>query len=107
MDTATLVQEVKSRKPSLNKDKHTDYLTAVAPDHLEYAKGHTNNSFMVDGVETIPREVISFVADACELGLNDAGIESERRGEVSYKYALDYPPTMMRKLRRYKRVSFS
>lgn len=106
METAALVQEVKNRRPSLNKDKHTDYLHAVAPDHLDYAKEYTNNDFMVDGVESIPRGVLSFVADACEYGLEPIALESRRIGDVSYNYNIDYPASMLRKLRPYRKVRF-
>lgn len=107
METATLVQEVQNRKPSLNKDKYTDYLHAVAPDHLEYAKEHTNNDFTdAGGVEIIPRNVLNFVAEACEYGLNPSGLESRTMGDVSYNFEADYPSSMLRKLKPYKRVKF-
>lgn len=106
MTEAELIQEVRGRKPSLDKEKYTGYLNTVVSDHLAYAKTYTNNDFTVDGVEVIPGEVLSFVADACEYNLNPVGQESRRLGDVSYNYEPDYSPAMLRKLRPFKRVRF-
>lgn len=101
MKTPQLVAEVKKHKPKLDKDKYTDYLTTTAPAHLEYAESYTNKAF-----DTVPTPIISFVADACEYGLNDTGLESRSLGDVSYNFEQDYPPAMLRKLKPYKRVRF-
>lgn len=106
METATLVQEVKSRL-RLTDTKYDDYLYAVAPDHLEYAKEYTNNDFTdKNGNENIPRNVLNFVAEACEYGMNPSGLESRTMGDVSYNFEPDYNPSMLRKLKPYKRVKF-
>lgn len=106
METSALVQEVKDRLQW--SDDRIEFLNENAPDHLEYAKEYTNNSFTDrDGVELIPKTVLSFVSGACEYQYNvENGYESESMGDVTWNYETDYPPSLMRKLKRHKRVSF-
>lgn len=101
MTDQELVEAVLLRKPKLS----TEYVTAVAPDHKEYALRHTNNDFLDEnGDEQLPGPVVSFIADACELDKTPKGLDSRSMGSVSYSYATDYPEGMLRKLRPYRKV---
>ena len=104
MDTATLVEKVNARLGYTDANKIAR-LHEIAPDHLEYAISYCNNTFTdADGIENIPGPVISFVADACEFDLNPVGLESRRMGEVTFNYETDYPKSMLRKIRQYRKL---
>ncbi len=106
METSTLVEKVKLRL-GITDTKHDEFLQEVAPDHLDYAKAYTNNTFEEDGVEVIPGPVILFVAKACEYNMGQTGVRSRSMGEVSYTYETDLPKSIMKLLKPYKRVKFT
>lgn len=101
MTDAELVQKVLVRKPKLDES----YVTAVAPEHKEYAIRHTNNDFLDEnGEEQLPKPIIGFIADACEYGQQPSGLNSRSMGDVSYNFEMDYPSAMLRKLKPYRKV---
>lgn len=107
MDTEALVQKVKIRL-NITDSKYDAFLSEVAPDHLDYAKVYTNNTFTdKEGTEVIPGPVLLFVAKACEYNMGQAGLVSRKMGEVSYTYSTDLPKNIMKLLIPYKRVKFT
>lgn len=106
METSTLVEKVKLRL-GITDTKHDEFLQEVAPDHLDYAKVYTNNTFLEDGVEVIPGPVILFVAKACEFNMGQTGLKARKMGEVSYTYETDLPASIVKLLKPYRKVKFA
>ncbi|MFL0365376.1 phage head-tail connector protein [Pseudobacillus sp. 179-B 2D1 NHS] len=74
---------------------------------IEWLKVYCNNPFTnPSGKEILPGGVRIFIAKACEYNMNKAGITSRSMGSVSYSYNLDFPESMIRYIRPYKRVKF-
>lgn len=90
----------------LNTEKHDGYLTEITPILVDFAKEHCNNPFEKDGEESLPGPVRLFVAKAAQYNMNPAGVTGRSMGGASYSYELDFPESIMKLLRPYKRVRF-
>ncbi|SDX62662.1 head-tail connector protein [Salimicrobium album] len=100
MEEQELVGAVMKRMQS-NTKKHGDYIQTMVPDFLEIAEQQTNNSFHA----TMPRSVIQFIAGAIDHKLTvTPGVKSRSMGDVSYSYQTEYPKSLDKLLRPYKRV---
>lgn len=103
---ATLdVAQVK-RLLGLTTSKHDDYITEMIPILLDYVKNYCNNTFMKNGVEELPGPVKLFIAKAIQFNMNPAGVSSRSMGGAAYSYETDYPESIMKLLRPYKKVRF-
>lgn len=87
----------------ITSDRHDNYLAEVVPLFLEIAEERTNNTFTA-GEE--PAGVKLFVAKACEYNMQESGLKSRTLGDVSYTYETDFPPSVLKHLRPYKKVRF-
>lgn len=100
------VEEVK-KLLQIKTNHHDEYLETMIPLLVEWIKDYTNNSFTdTKGVESLPGGVCIFIAKACEHNMQKAGLKARSMGEVSYTYNLDFPNTLTRFLRPYKRLRF-
>lgn len=90
----------------LNTPKHDDYIYEMIPILLDYAKDYCNNTFTRNGIEDIPRPVILFVAKAIQFNMNPAGVSGRSMGGASYSYETDYPESITKLLRPYRKVRF-
>ncbi|WP_077325773.1 phage head-tail connector protein [Virgibacillus siamensis] len=90
-------------KELLNKPNMDDvYLNTAIAVFTEYAGDYCNNTFS----DPLPAGVKLFVAKACEYNLQKAGVTSFSMGNVSYSYETDFPPSVLKPLKPYKRLSF-
>lgn len=87
---------------------HDEYFDIMIPLLIDWARDYTNNKFEDTSQPTssLPGGVQIFIAKACEYNMIKAGINSRTMGEVSYTYELDFPPSIMKYLRPYKRLRF-
>lgn len=90
----------------LNTNKHDVYIEAMVPILAEYAKDYCNNSFFIGNEEVIPGPVKLFVAKAIEYNMNPAGVSGRSMGGASYSYETDFPPSITRLLKPYRKVRF-
>jgi Phage gp6-like head-tail connector protein len=90
----------------ISSDKHDSFITEMLPIVTEFAKDHCNNSFLIGGAEELPGGVKLFIARAIQFNMNPAGVIGRSMGGASYSYDTDYPPSIMRLLRPYKKVRF-
>jgi hypothetical protein len=87
---------------------HDGYLDAIIPLIIEWVQGYCHQSFENDQEELkLPGGAKIFVAQACEFNMNQAGMQSESLGDYSVSYTTDYPESMMKLLRPYRKVSWS
>lgn len=90
----------------ISTDKHDAFIAEMLPIVTEFAKDHCNNSFIIGTDEVLPGGVKLFVARAIQYNMNPTGVTGRSMGGASYSYDTDYPPSLMRLLRPYKRVKF-
>lgn len=85
-----------------------EYLNVMVPILVEHASAHCNNLFIdsVTGLVKPPGGVRLFVAKACEHNMKEAGLKSRSMGSVSYSYDLEFPESLSKYLRPYKRLRF-
>lgn len=85
-----------------------DYLNVMVPILAEHASDYCNNSFLdgTTGLAYLPGGVRLFIAKACEHNMQQAGLKSRSMGSVSYSYDLDFPDSLHKYLRPYKRLKF-
>lgn len=102
MDLATVKKLL-----GINTDKHDGYLTEIIPILIDYAKEFCNNKFLDENnAEELPGGVKLFVAKAAQFNMNPAGVKGRSMGGASYSYDTDFPESIMKLLRPYKRVRF-
>lgn len=95
------VNDVKKRL-QIKHNRHDEYIEEVIPDLIEYAEAYCNQTF-----EELPGPVKLFVAKAIEYNMNKAGLSSESvGGELSYSYDMDFPQSLMKLLKPYRKVRF-
>ncbi|WP_191556609.1 head-tail connector protein [Metabacillus idriensis] len=76
-------------------------------DILDWVKEWCNNSFSNEyGQEILPGGVKIFIPKALQYLQQKAGIQSRTMGSVSYSFEADFPPSLLRLIRPYKRVRF-
>jgi Phage gp6-like head-tail connector protein len=98
-------EEVK-RLLGITTDKQDVFITEMLLLLTEFVKDYTNNKFETDGEEVLPGGVKLFIARAIQYNMNPTGVTGRSMGGASYSYDTDYPPSLMRLLRPYKRVRF-
>lgn len=99
--------EVKNILQIENED-HDQYLYVMVPALAEYVADTCNYPFpkFPDGSYNFPGPVKIFIAKACEHNMGQAGLKAETMGSVSYSYDLDFPSSLEKFLRPYKRLKF-
>ena len=90
----------------IRNEKHDDYIEAMIPILMEYARGYCNATFFIGNEEVIPGPVKLFVAKAIEFNMNPAGVSGRSMGGASYSYETDFPPSITRLLKPYRKVRF-
>ena len=90
----------------LNSNKHDDYIEEMIPILVDYAKEYCNNSFTRDGEECLPNPLALFVAKAIQFNMNPTGVSGRSMGGASYSYETDFPDSILRMLRPYRKVRF-
>ncbi|MED4461858.1 phage head-tail connector protein [Metabacillus fastidiosus] len=98
-------EEIKEIK-GINRERSTvndDYYGAMLPILLEHVEAYCNNSFRPPD---IPGGVKIFLAKAIEHNQLKTGLKSRSMGSVSYSYDLEFPETLYKYLRPYKKVKF-
>jgi len=103
------LNEIKPLLPNLKTNQHDEYIGTVLPILEGYAKDWCGNAFEEDaeGKTIYPPGVKLFIAKAIEYLMNKAGVSSMTMGAVSYSYDLDFPPSLTKMLRPYKKVRWS
>ena len=91
----------------LKTDKHDQYIEAMIPILMEYAKDYCNTSFFIAEEEIIPGPVKLFIAKAIEFNMNPAGVSARSMGGASYSYETDFPSSITRLLKPYRKVRFA
>ena len=86
----------------ISTSKHDMYIEEMIPILIDYARDHCRNQFK-DG---IPGPVRLFVAKAIEYNMNPVGVSSRSMGGASYSYETDFPPSITRLLKPYRKVRF-
>ena len=93
--------------------QYDDYLNTIIPMLKDFAKEYCNNPFLVydedteEYVEEIPEPVILFLAKATEYNIFQSGVKSESVGDYSVSFETDYPESITKLLRPYRKVKFS
>lgn len=105
--TESEIEEIKAINGWVGTE-HDLYLEIMIPLLFEHVIAYCNNTFLLEetGIITMPGGVKLFIAKACEHNLNKSGVKSRSMGSVSYSYDLDFPSTLMRYLRPYRRLKF-
>lgn len=105
--TSFEIEEIKTIL-GIQGTKDDSYLEVMVPILYEHASAFCNNLFIDDvtGLVSIPGGVRLFAAKACEHNMNQAGLKSRSMGSVSYSYDLEFPESINRFLRPYKRLRF-
>jgi hypothetical protein len=92
----------------IKTSNHDPYIEVMVPLLVEFTKEWCNNSFKNEqDKEEIPSGVQIFVAKSIEYLMNKSGVASRTMGSVSYSYDLDFPPSVMKFLKPYRKVRFS
>jgi hypothetical protein len=86
----------------IKTNDHDQYLNELITLLTDYVKDYCNNPF-----ETMPAGVELFIPKAIDYLMNKSGVSSETMGQVSYSYDLDFPASILRLLRPYKRLKWS
>lgn len=73
---------------------------------LKWVKDYCNNNFLVDGVETIPGGVEIFLNQGVDFIKKQNGIQGESLGDYSVTLTTDFPLSMLKLLRPYRKVKF-
>lgn len=107
MPLPLLIQEVK-KILRIEGAEHDDYLSVMVPSLEEWVRDYCNNQFiqLEPGVYTYPGPVKIFIAKACEQNMQVTGLKSRTMDTVSYTYELDFPETLKKLLRPYRRLRF-
>ena len=90
----------------LNSNKHDGYIEEMIPILVDYAKEYCNNPFTRDGEEVLPNPLALFVAKAIQFNMNPTGVSGRSMGGASYSYETDFPDSILRMLRPYRKVRF-
>lgn len=102
-----LIDEVKAIMKIQGED-HDMFLSVMVPILEEYVMEHCNNQFTKDsyGDTVLPGPAKLFIAKAAEYNMNKTGLKERSMGSVSYSYDLEFPGTLYKYLRPYKRMKF-
>ena len=95
------VEQVKNLL-GITSQKHDTYIEEMIPILIDYAKDYCRNQFK----EGIPRPITLFVAKAIEYNMTPAGVSGRSMGGASYSYETDFPPSVTRLLKPYRKVRF-
>lgn len=87
---------------SISTNKHDMYFATSIPLFMEYAGEYCNQTF----AEPLPGGVKIFIAKACEYNMQQSGLSSRSMGSVSYSYETDFPPSLLKLLKPYRKVGF-
>lgn len=92
----------------IRDSKDDEYLAIMIPILIEHVVAYCNNSFVdsLTGTLILPGGVKLFIAKACEHNMQQAGLKSRSMGSVSYSYDLEFPESLNKYLRPYKRLRF-
>lgn len=100
----TLV-EVKQLLNITHSDLDT-YLVNMLSLLIAYVEEECNRSFYEDGVLHLPAGVRLFIVKAIEYNLHQAGVSSSSFAEESLSITTDFPESILRGLRRHRKVRF-
>jgi hypothetical protein len=75
---------------------------------VDFTKDWCSNSFLNDQEEVeLPSGVQIFIPKAIEYLMNKSGVSSRTMGAVSYSYDLDFPSSLLKLIKPYRKVRFS
>lgn len=80
--------------------KHDAYYSTMIPILTEFAEDRCHTTFS----EPLPGGVRLFIAKACEYNLQRVGLESRTMDNVSYSYTTDFPKSLLKYLKPYRKV---
>lgn len=92
----------------IKTNNHDPYIEVMLPLLVEFTKEWCNNPFLnSEDEEELPSGVQIFVPKAIEYLMNKSGVSSRTMGAVSYSYDLDFPPSLLKMIKPYRKVRFS
>ena len=102
-----LIEEVKAMSPKLSEG-HDVFLSVMVPALNDYVIDYCNNQFTKNsyGEVVFPGPVKIFIAKACEFNIQKTGLKGRSMGTVSYTYDLEFPSSLEKFLRPYRRMRF-
>lgn len=102
-----LIDEVKGILRIQGED-HDMFFSIMVPILEEHVIEHCNNRFTKDsyGETVLPGPVKLFIAKAAEYNMQKTGLKERSMGSVSYSYDLQFPDSLYKYLRPYKRIKF-
>lgn len=105
--TADQIKEIKliNGEQGTGKD---EYYRAMLPIIFDEVKEHCNNTFgeTESGPPALPGGVKLFMAKAIQFNENKAGLKGRSMGSVSYSYETEFPESLYKYLRPYRKVKF-
>lgn len=78
-----------------------NYLTAMLPNLIDWAQDYCNRTF-----DVVPGGVRIALAKMAQYHLQQAGVQSESLGDYSVTLTTDYPESVLKLLKPYRRVKF-
>lgn len=102
-----LMDEVKGIMRIQGED-HDMFLSIMVPILEEHVIEHCNNRFTKNsnGETVLPGPTKLFIAKAAEYNMQKTGLKERSMGSVSYSYDLQFPDSLYKYLRPYKRIKF-
>ncbi len=73
----------------------------------DWVKDYCNNTFLVEEVEALPGGVSLFLEYAIPYIKSNTGKQSETLGDYSVTLSMDFPESMMKLLKPYRKVKFT
>lgn len=84
------------------------FLDAIIPLIIEWVQDYCNQTFEdADEFLQLPGGVKIFIARACQFNAAQAGVKSESLGDYSVSYSTEYPESLTKLLRPYRKVSWT
>ncbi len=84
-----------------------EYIETMLPMLVEFVQAECNNDFTdEEGEVQLPGPLKVAIAKMIEYNTRSSGVASKSLGRKSVSYSLDFPDSILRLLRPYKRVRF-
>lgn len=92
---------------NLKIDKYDYYLSEMLQLMIDFVQDECRQSFQqADGSYELPSGVKVFIVKAIEYNMNPAGVTSDSLGDQRLSYSTDFPESILRMLKPYKKARF-
>lgn len=108
MEHVPTQDEIDEVKQILGWSDKDEYLATMIPLLVDHVIEYCNNPLGQNQTPPtkLPGAVRLFIAKACEHNTLKAGLKSRTMGSVSYSYDLEFPESLNKYLRPYRRLKF-